>query len=72
MATLIERVATWLRDELRDPAIPGGRAIATESERFRADVPAICALKRLHPEEITFKDFRAMAAEWIDADNTGV
>jgi hypothetical protein len=61
-------VATWLRD-VRDPDVPGGRAIATEYERFAADVPDICVVKRLHPDEITFKDFRAMAAEWIDVDN---
>jgi hypothetical protein len=68
---LIERVATWLRDEVQDPDVPGGRAIAAEYARFRADVPAICAVKRLEPEEITFKDFRAMAAEWIRGDSGG-
>ena len=66
---LIERVATWLRDEVQDPDVPGGRAIAAEFARFRADVPAICAVKRLEPDEITFKDFRAMAATWIEADS---
>jgi hypothetical protein len=66
---LIEKVATWLRDEVRDPDVPGGRAIAAEYARFRADVPAICAIKRLQSDEITFKDFRAMAAEWIVADS---
>jgi len=71
VAALIEQVATWLRDEVRDRDVPGGRAIATEYERFRADVPDICAVKRLYLDEITFKDFRAMAAEWIDVDNAG-
>lgn len=66
---VIEIVATWLRDEIRDPAVPGGRAIAQEYARFQADVPQICAVKLLHVDEITFKDFRAMAAEWIRADN---
>jgi hypothetical protein len=66
---LIERVATWLRDEVQDPGVPGGRAIAAEYARFRADVPAICALKQLQPDEMTFKDFRVMAATWIDADS---
>ncbi len=69
VALLIERVATWLRDELGDPDVPGGRAIAAEYARFRADIPAFCAVRRLHPDEITFKDFRAMAAAWIVADN---
>jgi hypothetical protein len=66
---LIEEVATWLRDEARDPDVPGGRAIASEFERFRADLPAIAAAKRLEPDELTFKDLTAIAAEWILADS---
>jgi hypothetical protein len=30
-------------------------------------IPEVCALKRLDPEELTFQDCRAMAAEWIVA-----
>ena len=69
-ANLIEQVATWFRDEVRDPNVPGGRAIATEYEKFTTVVPEICALKRLDPEEITFQDYRAMAAEWIVAESS--
>lgn len=69
VATLIEHVATWLRDHGRNPLVPGGRAIAAEFERFVIDVPAICASKALDPEELTFRDYRAMAVEWIAADN---
>jgi hypothetical protein len=36
---LIEKIATWLRDEAGDPDVPGGRAIAGEFERFRAELP---------------------------------
>lgn len=66
---LIEEIATWLRDEARDPNVPGGRAIAGEFERFRTDLPAIAAAKRLEPDELTFKDLTAIAAEWILADS---
>ena len=38
-------VATWLRDEARDPDVPGGRAIVAEFERFQADLPAIAAAR---------------------------
>ena len=68
-AQLITEVATWLRDEVQDPAVPGGRAIADEYDRFKADVPAICAVRRLAPDELTFGDFRAMAEEWIVTAN---
>ena len=67
--TLIEHVATWLRDHGRNPLVPGGRAIAAEFTRFVADVPAICASKAFERGELTFRDYRAMAVEWIAADN---
>ena len=67
---LIEQVPTWFRDEIRDPAVPGGRAIATEYERFTTVIPDICRVKRLDPDEVTFQDYRAMAAEWIVAENS--
>jgi hypothetical protein len=62
---LIEVVATWLRDEAREPGIPGGRAIAAEYARFRDDLPAVAAAKHLEPVELTFKDLAEIAAEWI-------
>jgi hypothetical protein len=66
---LIEQVATWFRDEARDPKVPGGRAIASEYEKFATVISDVCALKRLDPEELTFQDYRAMAAEWIVAES---
>ena len=65
----IECVATWLRDEAGDPDVPGGRAIATEFERFRAGLPGIAASKRMEPDELTFKDLTAIAATWILAES---
>ena len=62
---LIEAIATWLRDEAREPGIPGGRAIAGEYARFREDLPAIAAAKHLERDELTFKDLAEIAAEWI-------
>ena len=66
---LIEGVSTWLRDEARDPDVPGGRAIAAEFERFQAELPVIAAAKRLEMDELTFKDLTAIAAAWIVADS---
>lgn len=65
----ILRIATWLRDEARDPNVPGGRAIAVEFTRFRADLPALVALKQLEVDELTFTDLRTLIAEWIVATN---
>lgn len=66
---LIREVATWLRDEARDPDVPGGRVIAREFAQFIEIMPKICAVKRLEPDELTYQDFRFMAAEWIVAEN---
>ncbi len=66
---LIERIATWLRDAAPDPRVPGGRAIATEFNRFRTDLPVIAASKRLETDELTFNDLRAIAAVWILNNN---
>jgi hypothetical protein len=66
---LIEEVAAWLRDEAQDPDVPGGRAIAVEFERFLIELPAIAGTKRLEPDELTFKDLRAITTEWIIADS---
>jgi hypothetical protein len=68
LPALITGLATWLREALRDPIVPGGRAIANEFERFSARVPDICAVRRLAPDELTFTDYRVMAAEWILSD----
>ncbi|MDQ2860906.1 MAG: hypothetical protein M3T55_09310 [Pseudomonadota bacterium] len=67
MDRLIETIATWLRDQVRDPDVPGGRAIAGEYRTFTADLPRICAEKRLHADEITFKDVSVLASNWIVA-----
>lgn len=69
VAVLIERIATWLRDEGPSERIPGGRAIADEFERFRSDLRIIASSKRLQLNEVTFKDFTNIAAEWILAQD---
>jgi hypothetical protein len=66
--TLIREIASWLRDETPGAQVPGGKIIAQEYAGFRDDVPAVCATKRLAPEEMTFKDLTAMAAQWIAAE----
>lgn len=69
VARTIQEVATWLRDEAQDPSVPGGRAIAQEFARFRADLPALAAARQLEPDELTFTDLRTLMATWIVATN---
>jgi hypothetical protein len=63
--TLIRELATWLRDQSRDPKVPGGRAIAAEYGEFEAALPAICADRQLGLDELTFGDFTRIVAEYL-------
>jgi hypothetical protein len=72
IATLIERVASWLRRQARDRGVPGGRAISAEFARFQIDLPTLAASNLLQREELTFADLATIAAEWILADSGGV
>jgi len=67
VSILIEVLAGWLRDQGRDPRIPGGRRIAIEFEVFRNQIPAICAGRGLDPGEVTFADYADLAAAFAAA-----
>lgn len=68
---LIQRVATWFRDDVGPnmdgvtPPIPGGRAIASEFSSFQATLPAFAAAKRLDVDELTFRDLLVIMPAWI-------
>jgi len=72
VSRLIAEVAAWLRDEAHDANVPGGRAIAAEFARFRADLPGIAVAQHLEIDELTFKDLTSIAAAWILAANARV
>lgn len=65
LPTLIREVAGWLRDQSRDPKVPGGRKIATEFEAFESALPEICARRDLVPDELTFGDMTDLIAEYL-------
>src|SRR5215217_7029772 len=63
---LIAELATWLRDQSRDPKVPGGRAIAGEFATFKASIlPAVCETRSLEPDELTFGDFNDIVALYV-------
>ena len=63
--TLIVELATWLRREAQDPAVPGGKRIAEEFLVFRKKVPRICAKRSLQEEELIFSDYADLVAEYL-------
>jgi hypothetical protein len=62
---LIRELATWLRDQARDPKVPGGIAVAGEYGKFKVVLPSIAADMQIQLSELTFKDLVAVVARWI-------
>jgi hypothetical protein len=48
-----------------DPKVPGGAAIAKEFKLFSRNLPRICQLNLLKPQELTFQDYRKIVGSWI-------
>jgi hypothetical protein len=64
---LMEKVASWLRDQSRDPKIPGGRKMVNEFGAFQKEIRKICARRDLHPDELTFGDYTKIVSEYLTA-----
>jgi hypothetical protein len=64
-ALLIEKVAAWLRDQSPGRIVPGGRAIGQEFHDFGLRLPAACAARDIHEDELTFGDLNALIAAYL-------
>jgi hypothetical protein len=64
-AIVIAELAAWLRSQSGDRKVPGGRAIAAEYGAFRDTLPAICAARDLHPDEVTFADYADIVVQYL-------
>jgi hypothetical protein len=68
VAVLIQELASWLRNESRDPRVPGGRKMVPEFASFQREVPAICSRRGLEPDELTFSDYVDMVGQYLAAN----
>ena len=68
---LVVELAAWLRDQSRDPNVPGGRAIASELRTFMTRLPTICRTRGLEPAELTFGDFNDLVVQYLTAQGAG-
>ena len=66
-AKAIKRVRDWLNSSPVDPEAtkPGARKMTERYDRFIEELPALCEVLHLHPEEVTFLDFRTILEEWL-------
>lgn len=62
---LIRELAGWLRDQSRDPLVPGGARMLKDFDVFRRDIPKVCRRRHLAPRELTFGDFVNMTGEYV-------
>lgn len=63
--TAVTRVRDWLRTESGLNDVPSGSAIFARYERFRDDLPDICASLKLDANHLTFADFSYTIARWL-------
>lgn len=60
----ITHIRNWLRTTSKRTAIAGGNAVWEQFVQFQDDLPHIATELRLHPEELTFVDYRHIISLW--------
>lgn len=63
--TAVTRVRNWLRTESGNENIPGGAAIYSRYQAYRADLPQICTELKLDIRDLTFADLSYTIARWL-------
>jgi hypothetical protein len=63
--TAVTRVRNWLRTESGRNTIPGGSAIYSRYQTYRADLPGICAELKLDISDLAFADLSYTMARWL-------
>lgn len=65
---VVTKLTSWLRSQSRAVDIPGGRSVYREYEQFKSLLPAICAERSIHPEELTFGDFTDIVVRYLTVE----
>ena len=61
----IIEVRNWLAGVSGRKGLSGGTEVSARYDRFRADLPALCAGMRRTPEELIFVDLSELVAAWL-------
>lgn len=61
---LIRELAAWLRSQPGGRHVGGGAKLFEEFERFRLDLPRICASKEMEVSELRFSDLNEIVTQY--------
>lgn len=63
----VEEVRNWLLSASATKDLPGPDAITAAYTQYLAELPSICALRRLNPRKLTFNDKTNLIYYWLKA-----
>jgi hypothetical protein len=63
----IAEIRDWLRAVSKRTGLPGPAEIVGHYRRFQRELPDICAVQKLEPEQLTFLDLSTTIANWLPA-----
>lgn len=61
----IREVRDWLRLTSKRTTLPGGREIIEHYHKFQNDLPDICRVLALEPDQLTFLDLSNLITDWL-------
>lgn len=67
IATLIGKVRLFLNAAKRGEPLPSGAVLASNYKQFQDALPSLCAPLQVDAQNLAFKDFSWIAAEWVSA-----
>jgi hypothetical protein len=66
-------VRNFLANQAGDATVlPGGDEVNRRYNRFRADLPAMCAHAQWNPKKLTFGDFSSIIVRWLKSNPSGI
>jgi hypothetical protein len=67
---IVKSVRNWLSNHLtsRNIQVPGHAKIFERFERFRYELPAICATLQLEPKDLIFNEYTTIVVGWLRAN----
>ncbi|MFA4904066.1 MAG: hypothetical protein WC600_15145 [Desulfobaccales bacterium] len=62
---VIPIIRDWLRNSSGRSTIPGGAAIRSRYQLFITELPDLCSVLKLEPDNLIFNDYALLVSEWL-------